>query len=282
MGLLKKGENIFSPVAELFSSEFLETEKKYLIKRKLQEWIDNKIKVTLKPIKDNLKDTILSADVRSITYNLFNFLSTMPTDDYQLDIKNLTDENKSIISKLGIRIGVKFFFIPNFLKKSTIELNAVLWRIFYNDSLAGIYPLPKDGRVSFISDINMPATYWAAIGYLCIDNFAVRIDVFEKIFFIARKKIKAGPFLESSDLMNPIGCNSLQLSNLLSFCGFENVLLGNEKRLFFYKPKKTILKKITNKKPISKKSTKKRIASIKTKEIRIDPNSPFAVLQKLL
>ncbi len=282
VGLLKKGENIFSPVAELFSSEFVEAEKKYLIKRKLQEWIDNKIKVTLKPIKDNLEDTILSADVRSITYNLFNFLGTMPIEDYQSDIKNLTEENKSMISKLGIRIGVKFFFIPNFLKKSAIELNAILWRIFYDDSLSGIYPLPKDGRVSFTSNINMPRTYWAAIGYVCIDNFSVRIDIFEKIFFIARKKIKTGPFLESSDLMNPIGCNSTQLSNILSFCGFENILLGNEKRLFFYKQKKVIQKKITRKKSANKKIIKQKIKSIKTKEIKVDPNSPFAVLQKLL
>ena len=97
--------------------------------------------------------------------------------------KNLTDEKKSTISKLGIRIGVKFFFIPNFLKKNAIELNAILWRIFYDDNIFGIYPLPRDGRVSFTSDINMPQTYWSAIGYLCIDNFSIRIDVFEKIYF---------------------------------------------------------------------------------------------------
>ena len=54
----------------------------------------------------------------------------------------------------------------------------------------------------------MPTSYWSAIGYICIDNFAVRIDVFERIFFLARQKFKSGPFLESADLMNPIGCNS--------------------------------------------------------------------------
>ena len=256
--------------------------KKILITKKLQEWIDEKIRVVLKPIKDNLENIITSADLRSITYNLFNYLSTMSIEDYQSDIKKLTDEKKLVISKLGIRIGAKFFFIPNFLKKNAMELNALLWRTFYDHNLSGNYPFPKDGRVSFITEINLPNTYWAAIGYICIDNFAIRIDVFEKIFFLARKKIKLGPFLESSELMNPIGCNSSQLSDILSFCGFESITLGNENRLYFYKQKKIMQKQDYNKKEknnqiIIKKKKLKNIHKIKN-----DPNSPFAVLQKLL
>ena len=137
-------------------------------------------------------------------------------------------------------------------------------------------------NTSLGTEINLPNTYWAAIGYICIDNFAIRIDVFEKIFFLARKKIKLGPFLESSELMNPIGCNSSQLSDILSFCGFESITLGNENRLYFYKQKKIMQKQDYNKKEknnqiIIKKKKLKNIHKIKN-----DPNSPFAVLQKLL
>ena len=282
IGLLKKGENIFSPVAEMFNSEFTNVEKKILITKKLQEWIDEKIKVILKPIKDDLENITTSADLRSIIYNLFNFLGTMSIEDYISDIKNLTDEKKLIISKLGIRIGAKFFFIPNFLKKNAMELKVVLWRTFYDDSLSGIYPFPKDGRVSFTTEINLPKTYWASIGYLCINNFAIRIDVFEKIFFLARKKIKLGPFLESSELMNPIGCNSLQLSNILSFCGFESVTMGNENRLYFHKQKKIVRKQTINKKEKNNQIIKNKEKLKKMHKIKTDPNSPFAVLQKLL
>ena len=118
---------------------------------------------------------------------------------------------------MGIRKGTKFFFMPNFLKKNAMEINARLWKIFYESCEKNIYPLPKDGRVSFIPNISMPTSYWLAIGYICIDNFAVRVDVFERIFFLARQKFKLGPFLESADLMNPIGCNSNQLTNILFF-----------------------------------------------------------------
>ena len=82
--------------------------------------------------------------------------------------------------------------------------------------------------------------------------------------------------------MNPIGCNSIQLTNILSFCGFENIALENEKKIFFYiqkkqkkpeKPVKKIKKKIINK-------NNKEL--LRRKEKKTDFNSPFAVLQKLL
>ena len=119
--------------------------------------------------------------------------------------------------------------------------------------------------------------YWQSIGYINIKNFIFRIDVFEKIFFLARQKLKKGPFLESSDLMNPIGCNSNQLKDIMTFCGYDYLTISDEKKLFF----------ITNKKKENKKTTKnksnKKIIKTNNKNItNRDPNSPFAVLEKLL
>ena len=47
---LTKGINIFSPKAEIFNTEFLESDKKILVIKKLQKWIDEKITTILKPI----------------------------------------------------------------------------------------------------------------------------------------------------------------------------------------------------------------------------------------
>ena len=288
IGILKKGKNIYSPIAQIINTEFIESDQKTSLNNKLQEWIDNKIKIILSPIKDQEQQKINSSEIRSITFNLFNNLGTMPINDYLKDIKKLDTEKKSLISKLGIRIGVKYFFIPNFLKKNAIELNAILWQVFNNNNLSGKFPLPKDGRVSFSSDQKMPDSYWQSIGYICINNFAVRVDVFERVFFLARKKIKFGPFIESPELMNPIGCGSNDLSEILNYCGISSVEIGNEKRLFFYN-ERNFFKESNKKKSKTKNLKNKKISIIKhkktnpkIKEKKIDPNSPFAVLQKLL
>ena len=79
----------------------------------------------------------------------------------------------------------------------------------------------------------MPDNYWQSIGYINIKGFVFRIDVFEKIFFLARQKIKKGPFLESSDLMNPIGCNSDQLKDIMVFCGYDYLATYDKKNYPF-------------------------------------------------
>ena len=325
IGRIQKGLNIYSPKVEALNSEFLDSDKKILISKKLQDWLDKKIISTLKPIKDPIEESI-SSDVRAIIFNLFNNLGTMLVKDYFSTIKNLNEHEKACISRAGIRMGAKFFFMPNLLKKNSMELKALLWKNFYLSNEKNNYPLPKDGRVSFNTEIQMPDSYWSAIGYKCLDNFAVRVDVFERVFFLARQKIKYGPFFESADMMNPIGCNSNQLSNILEFCGFKNIKLIDDKNLFYLNSKKqnvviktkVIKNKIIKTKVIKNKIIKTKVIKnkiIKTKVIKdkvidlkdkknikprkdniflkktkivkdinkeADPNSPFAVLEKLL
>ena len=79
--------------------------------------------------------------------------------------------------------------------------------------------------------------------------------------------------------MNPIGCGSDQLANLLKYCGISNISIGGEKKLFFYKYDKSKKQIFKGKKA---KSIKIKNKVRKSKGKIVDPNSPFAVLQKLL
>ena len=276
VGQINKGSNVHSPQAEALNSEFVSSEKKLLISSKLQNWLDKEISNVLFPIKEKL-NVDLDSNIRAIAYNCAENLGTLKVEDYRDFIKKITIENKQQLSKLGIRIGAKFFFMPNLMKKKSIELSSILWCIFNNFNSDYKIPLPSNGRVSFISNVNMPKSYWTAIGYICINKFVFRVDVFEKIFYLARQKIKYGPFLESSDLMNPIGCNGDQLNDILNFCGYETINLINNKKLYFFRQKKKETKKSKkNKTPRNKNKNNE------TLQTKIDPDSPFAVLEKLL
>ena len=280
IGILKKGSKVSSPIAEALNSEFISSENKLLISAKLQNWIDNQITYILNPIKDKLDEKI-NSNIRAIAFNCFENLGTLKIDDYIEFIKKIENENKHQLSKLGIRIGAKYFFMPNLLKKKSLELNAILWLVFNEFDSNDFIPLPSNGRVSFVSSIKMPETYWQSIGYICLNKFAFRVDVFEKIFYLARKKIKYGPFLETHELMNPIGCNSDQLEEILSLCGYQVINLFNDKKLYFFKQKKKIIKK-SIKKSIKKPNIKSLSNKNKKLQKKLDPNSPFAVLEKLL
>jgi ATP-dependent RNA helicase SUPV3L1/SUV3 len=282
IGQLTRGSSTSAPIAEAINTEYLSSENKLLVSAKLQKWIDDLIKTKLWPISENIKDK-LSSNIRAIQFNLFEALGTLPIEKFKSFLKDISPEEKNALSKLGIRIGAKYFFVPNFLKKASMELLAVLWCVFNDYKFDGFLPLPKDGRVSFESDNEMQKGYWFAIGYLKLNNFALRIDVFERIFFIARQKIKSGPFLDSADLMNPVGCNRNQLKDILTYCGLSYVKFPNERYLFFYESNKVISKpkRVVSKKIDLKLKSKNRKISKKI-EKSIDPNSPFAVLEKLL
>ncbi len=282
IGQLIKGPSISSPIAEALNTEYLSSDKKLLVSAKLQKWIDDLIKAKLWPLNDSVVDN-LSPNIRAINFNLFENLGTLPTDKFKSFLKDISLEEKNAISRLGIRIGAKYFFVPNFLKKASMELLAILWTVFNDYKFDGYLPIPKDGRVSFLSDNKMKKGYWLAIGYLKLNNFALRIDVFERIFFIARQKLKLGPFFDSPDLMNPVGCNRDQLKDILVYCGFNFIKLPNERILFFYESNKaiTITKKTKSKKIDLQKKPKNKNIPNKNKKLA-DPNSPFAVLEKLL
>ncbi len=289
IGRLVRGDKIFAPKAECLNSELLESDKKLAISKKLQEWIDDKIANTLKSLVEEI-DLNISSEARAIVYNVFNSLGTMTVYGHSDNLKKLSEGDKSSLSKIGIRVGAKFFFMPHLLKKMPMELNALLWKVYYEHKENNLYPLPNDGRVSFLCNFTMPESYWFSIGYINLNGFLIRVDVFERIFFIARQKAKYGPFLESSDLMNPVGCNSDQLKNILDYCGFESISIAENKKLFFYKSrKKEVLKKSTKKIVIHSKKNKKSNITLKKniskkerKNNQKDPNSPFAVLEKLL
>ncbi len=276
VGKLKKGKSIYKPIADTLNSEFISSENKLLISAKLQKWLDTEINETIYPLNTNL-DEDLNSDIRAIAFNCLENFGNYPIEKFKDSIKTITHESRLQLSKLGIRIGAKYFFIPNLLKKKPLWLCAILWKTFYKIDVNDFLPLPQNGRVSFTSRIVMPDNYWQSIGYINIKNFSFRIDIFEKIFFVARQKIKKGPFLESPDLMNPIGCNSDQLKDIMVFCGYDYLTITDEKKLYFINKIKKDVKRIKNKDKYKKTYKKTNMDKIKK-----DPNSPFAVLEKLL
>ena len=58
--------------------------------------------------------------------------------------------------------------------------------------------------------------------------------------------------------------------------------MGNENRLYFYKQKKIVRQQTINKKEKNNQIIKNKEKLKKMHKIKTDPNSPFAVLQKLL
>ena len=107
VGKLGKSKNIYRPNVDALNSEYLSSENKLLISAKLQKWLEGEINETLHPLNKNLDEDI-NSEIRAIAFNCFENLK-YPTEKFKDTLKTLSQESKSQLSKLGIRIGAKFF-----------------------------------------------------------------------------------------------------------------------------------------------------------------------------
>ena len=155
------------------------------------------------------------------------------------------------------------------MKKKAIELRAILWKVYNSYSQNYYFPLPTDGRVYFNVKDDLPLGYWRAIGYVLINKLAIRVDIYERVSYLTRKMSRYGPVIQSSSLMNLIGCTPNQLKEVLLFFNFDSIVMGNNQLLFFRK--KEIKKSAVYKRKIVKK--------VKKKQVKINLDSPFAVLK---
>ena len=77
--------------------------------------------------------------------------------------KDLPEDDKKNLNKLGFRFGVEYLYIPDLLKPGAVKLRALLWGIvnntFYKDAL------PEDGRVAYSPSEEAPKDWYNIIGY---------------------------------------------------------------------------------------------------------------------
>ena len=118
------------------------------------------------------------------------------------------------------------------MKKDSIELRSLLWKNYNGFERKINYPLPANGRVYFTTISDLPKSYWQAIGYIKIKNIALRVDIFERLFFMVRQKYRFGTFIQHSDLMNLVGCDSIVLKEILLYLNYDSVKMGNDQLIF--------------------------------------------------
>ncbi len=243
VGYLEKGESIFLPKTSVLNSELLDSHNREKISKRLERWVLNKINKLLKPIDRDTNEISNFSSIRSISYILFHNLGCAKTNDFINFKKNLSLEEKKELSKLGIRTGTQYFYFPSFMKKESIELRALLWKNYKLFSKNFLYPLPSNGRVYFNIQNEIPDDYWLAIGYVRIDKIAVRVDIYERLFFMVRKKYRFGTFIQDPDLMNLVGCDSETLKKIMLFLNYESVYMGNDQLIFILKQEKKFIKR---------------------------------------
>ena len=141
-------------------------------------------------------------------------------------IKELSEADKPVLARAGIRMGIENLFLPAMLKPSPIALRVLLFSLYHqNFPLCGA---PPEGRVSFSLDEEasekMPEdTYWLAAGYCRLGARIMRVDMVERVAALVRAAAREGQFEISDEMLSLAGVGREEMALILSDLGCKQV-----------------------------------------------------------
>ena len=309
---LVNGENIYSPKININSSELLSDEQIKQIQLRIIEAVEGNIKSILSEAI-NLKDPPfqkiekkhfnnnqneeksaeeeklpiinLSGKALGIAYEVYEGLGSAKTSSLSMSINTLSDDEKTQLAKLGLRLGIETIYLPNLLKPSAIKLRALLWSVFYQN-----FPdhgTPPDGRVSVIMQPEANHDFLRAIGFVPLGDLALRADIAERLSALIRLEARSGRFRITDAMLSIAGSTKIQMEKILYELNYVKVgeepsNLADQIPILIFERKKNN-KKIKTKHLSQKKDklfTSKSKKNLKN-EKKLDPLSPFAILKSL-
>ncbi|MCF6291933.1 MAG: hypothetical protein L3J04_00915 [Robiginitomaculum sp.] len=264
------------------------------VRTRLVNWLQAEMAKHLAPLlllHEKVEAGTLDPAVLGLGFRLLQALGSLDRRGIATELKTITQDQRGSLRECGVRFGEFSLFMPALLRPAPSRLLAILLA-FGPQGNKKPYIAPA-GLTSFkaVADIAPPALSVAGLRK-CAER-SVRLDILERIgaeIRTARGQTTDGGFKPTLEMVALLGCSKPELAQILTSLGFVHVdtvkdeageideLASSWALRSIAKTKNTKRKPVTKKKSPGKKPPKnKKQVPIK----KIDPDSPFAVLQAL-
>ena len=264
---IKRGKDILSPEVILLIENDIDNSLVKKLEEKINFYLTKKIKDQLNDLI-KLKESIdLEKEERGLAYRLIENLGIINRKDVEQEIKDLTPESRRKLKKYGVKIGKYSVYIPKVIKPKYSSILPILWLNYYESNLTAdnikeqINLLPKAGITSCEINKKLFSELYKYSGYKIIKEYAIRIDILERLDKIIYENIKINTnknqFVITDEMVSILGTSLSQMKIVLIGLGYtikkedENIKkiiwladIKRTKRLYSQKkPRET---KITN------------------------------------
>jgi len=255
IGKIYPGKNYLNPDVKILVDESVELQDQQRISSSLSNW--------LKLEKQNLLQDLIKIEnsqyenrfIRGLCYQLFENNGVLKRENVNEIVKQINKEDRSILRKLGIKIGRYHIYQPRMVKPAAVNFKTILWNCFHNlsDNKSPAFGL------NFVKNFtNQDKEYLLICGFETFDNYIIRIDILERLFLKIISLSKNGLFELTSDILNLLGSTKEDFKELMKKMNYNYI--EKEGKIFFkYSPKK-----------FNSKISKKKIS-----------NNPFSELKKI-
>ncbi len=227
---LRKGPSVLRPDVAIRGLDAITPNMRGRVADRLTAFVAARIEVllaeliALKVAADSTAEDALAGQPRGIAFRLVENFGAMSRTQFGDTLKQLSQEDRAKLRKLGVRFGEYTLHMPSLLKPAAARMMALLWAIWTERDPADL-ALPKAGLVSFPIKDDAPHAYIYALGYRPSGDRAVRIDMLERLAQLIRsartgESGKEG-FEATSQMMSLVGCSGEDFESILRSLGYR-------------------------------------------------------------
>jgi ATP-dependent RNA helicase SUPV3L1/SUV3 len=222
IGVIKKGDQLLKPRAEVLDSNLLDGQDKNAVAEKLNDWLGRHIHFALEPLFRLTGGDDLSAQARGIAFQLQEGLGILPRASLEDLIGGLDEEGRKALRARKVRMGPLLVFLPELNKPAAVRLRAILLTLWQDKPLPAA--VPKDGIVSFsVAGKDVDADYYRSIGYPVYGPRSIRVDMLDRVVCAVYDNAKEGKFQAQHQMAEWLGSNILDLYAVLEAMGHKMI-----------------------------------------------------------
>ena len=241
IGQLEAGASLLKPRIQIIADNQLAGTDREAVQGRLEKFLSRYIEKVVEPLIKLEEGEGLSGTSRGIAFRLVETLGVLPREDVVAEVKGLSQEERALLRKFGVRFGAFNIFVPLLLKPAATELRLLLWGLGKAKEgrfeLATLPQPPGQGLTSAAFDRSTPRGFYGVCGYRICGPRVVRIDMLERLADMIRDRVfwrprfpeeprpqgsvEGGGFQIVPDMMSLVGCSGEEFASILLSLGFR-------------------------------------------------------------
>lgn len=239
---LIEGDALYRPRILMLADESLTGPDLERVQDRLGLWLRHHINTVLESVMALEAPADLDGSARGIAYQLFEHIGLIPRGQVADDVKNLDQDVRGKLRKLGVKFGAYHIYLPLSLKPAPRELALILFAL-KNGGVRqpGVTDIPHivlSGRTSFVVDPEVDTRLYEMAGFKVAGKRAVRVDILERLADIIRPLIaldagrpyagelpagaaEGNGFRVTVEMTSLLGCSGEDFASILSSLGYK-------------------------------------------------------------
>ncbi|WP_208435367.1 hypothetical protein [Bartonella phoceensis] len=240
VGQLIATEDFLKPRLIILADTQLTGEARDNVVKRLERFIAFHFEMALKPLFDLRNADSLTDSTSGLALKIVNSLGILPRREVAEVVKNLDQESRSVLRRLGVRFGAFHIYVAGMLKPASVQATTLLWNLQNGDhdqtGLGEIFAALSAGRTSLVVEPSYNQQFYRLAGYQILGQRAVRIDILERLANLIRPALhwKQGntpkpegaydgkSFFVTSTMMSILGANGTDMEEILKGLGYQS------------------------------------------------------------